>query len=148
MKARDVETMVASLTVLALLFAGCVGQQRAGAARTNGASSDSVKILSISPATDTALSTGDKVPFRVEVEYTLQTAQSGTITLVIQEGEQGREPLANETHVIQKGSGRLALVKEIQVPDTNAIKVFTPVSAQGATSTTVVDTRAYGVVRR
>jgi hypothetical protein len=136
------------LVSLALLFGGCVGHERAQAANTAGRSADTVKILSVSPTTESVLHPGEKVPVRVEVEYTLDSSQSGTITLVIQQGEYGGEPLANETRVVQKGSGKLVLAKEIDVPKTSAIQLFTPLSPQGATSTTVVDTRAYAVASR
>jgi hypothetical protein len=136
------------VVALAVLLTSCVAQERTAAGRAGQASSDSVQILSISPNIETVLSVGEKVPLRVEVQYILESAQSGTITLVVQQGEQGHEPLANETHVIQKGSGKLVLTKEIDVPNTKAIQVFTPLSARGATSTSVVDTRAYGVGKR
>jgi hypothetical protein len=145
MKATQTRSILVSLTVL---FAGCVGHERVETGKAAGPSADSIKILSISPTVETVLHSGTKVPFRVEVEYTLVTAHSGTITLVIQRGEQEHQPLASETHVIQEGSGKLVLTKEIEVPDTNAIQVFTPLSPQGATSTSVVDTRAYAVANR
>ena len=129
----------ASAFVLALALCGASSQQPDG---------DSVKILSLSPSPKQPLRVGEKVAFRVEVEYNLTSATTGSVTLVIQQGESGRSPLANETEVVQKGRARTVLSKDIVVPDTKALQVFTPLSVQGSTSTTIVDRRLYRVVLR
>jgi hypothetical protein len=108
---------------------------------------DSVKILSISPGTDMPLRVGEKVTFSVEVEYNLVSAGLGSVALVIQQGESGRPPLANETEVVEKGRAKTVLSKEIVVPATKALQVFTPLNIQGGTSTRIVDTRSYKVVK-
>jgi hypothetical protein len=133
---------------LAFLLAGSVLAFERKAIAEPGSAPDSVKIVSISPDQDTALRVGERVTFKVEVEYNLTSASSGSITLVIQQGESGRRPLANETQVVQKGKARLVLRKDVEVPDTTAIQVFTPLAAQGGTSTSIVDTRIYRVVKR
>lgn len=107
---------------------------------------DSVKILSILPTTDAPLRAGEKVTFKVEVEYNLNSANSGTVTLVIQQAESGRPGLANEVEVVMKGRDRIVLEKEIQIPQTKAVQVFTPLNVQGGTSTRVVDHRIYKVI--
>jgi hypothetical protein len=104
---------------------------------------DSVKIISISPSTGAPLRVGERITFKVEVEYDLVSAESGQVTLVIQQGESGRPSLANEVDVVQKGKGRLVLSKDLTVPDTKAIRVFTPLNVEGATSTRIVDSRSY-----
>jgi hypothetical protein len=134
--------------LLTVLLASCSGQQRQGSPKAADASADAVKILSLSPDVATAFHPGQNVSFSVDLEYSLATAQSGTITLVIQRGEQQYEPLANETRVIQKGSGKLSFKKQLTVPETSAILLFTPLTVQGGTSTSVVDTRAYAVAPR
>jgi hypothetical protein len=108
---------------------------------------DSIKILSISPMTETALRIGETLTLQVEVEYNLTSAESGTVTLVIQQGESGRPPLANEIEVVTKGRAKVVLSKELQVPETRALQVFTPLNVQGGSSTRVVDNRVYKVVR-
>ncbi len=138
----------AIIFALAVSTAGCGQQQNPALSPAPGASPDSVRIVSISPGTEAPLRVGERVTFKVEVEYNLTSAASGSITLVIQQGESGRVPLANETQVVQQGSARLTLSKDIEVPDTSAIQVFTPLTVQGGTSTRVVDTRAYQVVKR
>jgi len=108
---------------------------------------DSVKIVSISPTTDTPLRVGETVTLQVEIEYNLTSAESGTVTLVVQQGESGRRPLANELEVVMKGRAKLVLGKQLQVPETRALQVFTPLNVQGGTSTRVVDNRVYKVIR-
>lgn len=108
---------------------------------------DTVRIVSIAPEPEETLHAGDRVRIHVEVEYNLVSAASATIMLVVQQGESGKLPLANETQVVQKGAGTVVLGKEIEIPDTAAIQVFTPLTPQGATSTQVVDRRAYKVVK-
>ena len=108
---------------------------------------DTVRILSVSPTTDLPLRVGDTVTFQVEVECNLATANSGSVTLVIQQAESGRMPLANEIEVITKGRSRTVLSKQVQIPETKAIQVFTPLNVQGGTKTSVVDNRIYKVVR-
>jgi hypothetical protein len=110
-------------------------------------SKDSIRIVSISPDPTSPLSVGEHVVFRVEVNYTLTSSDTGIVTLVIQQGESGSEPLGNETQVIQRGSGNLVLTKSTEIPDTSAIQVFTPLAPQGRTSTSVVDTRAFRVTK-
>ena len=48
------------------------------------------------------------------------SADSGSVTLVIQHGESGLQSLANATEVVHKGRGRIAISKDILVPDTKA----------------------------
>ena len=141
MKRMRALALIGLLTGAALAF-----RQEARAAPDS--SPDSVKIVSISPDPATTLRVGEKATFKVEVEYILESASSGSITLVIQRGESGQLPLANETQVVQKGRARIILRKDVAVPDTSAIQVFTPLTAQGGTSSSIVDTRVYRVVKK
>ena len=108
---------------------------------------DSVRIVSISPTPDMPLRVGETLTLQVEVEYNLTSAESGTVTLVIQQGESGRQSLANEIEVIMKGRGKVVLSKQLQVPETKALQVFTPLNVQGGSSTRVVDNRVYKVTK-
>src|SRR6266496_1787418 len=91
-----------------------------------------VKIVSVSPDTGTALKVGDKVKVQVEVSYSL-SSEGGTVSLVVQAANNAS--LAHNMEVIQKGSGNATLSAEFVVPDSNAVQIFTPLSAQGQTST-------------
>ena len=143
MKTLRVNTVVLALAVVA---AGC-GETQSEAPPASSAARDSVRITSISPATEQPLRVGATVKFEVQVEYSLASSASGSVTLVIQQGESGHMPLANETTVIQKGKGTATLRKELAVPETAAIQIFTPLTGQGGSSTNVVDTRVYSVVK-
>lgn len=108
-------------------------------------SGNKVKIVSISPEISKPLSAGQNYDIEVTVEYTIK-AENGNITLVIQRGDSITSVLANTTEPITKGSGKITLKANIVVPSVNSITVFTPLSLQGETSTTVVDTRIYKVI--
>ena len=103
-----------------------------------------VKIVSVSPDTKSPLKVGDKVKVQVEVSYAL-TTDVGQITLVVQAANNAT--LANKMAVIKKGSGKLSLSADFVVPDSNAVQIFTPLSAQGQTATSTVAHRAYKVVK-
>jgi len=105
----------------------------------------SVKILSTIPEISTPLHVGEHVKLQVDISYTL-TANSGTLGLVVEAADNSNVTGAMEG--ITKGSGTLALQAEFVVPSTKVIQVFTPLSAQGQTSTTTVDWRAFKVVRK
>src|ERR1700730_1630049 len=101
------ETSLRAIVTLALIAGGCRDRQMPEQMSSKSSSLDTVKIVSISPETGSPLRVGDRVPFKVEVAYNLVSAGSGSVTLVIQQGESGHRPLANETQVVQKGSGTL-----------------------------------------
>jgi hypothetical protein len=140
------ELVLRTLLAVAVSVGGCQQQSRAGA-QSSGGSQDTVKIAALTPGTDAPLRVGDKVTFRVEAAYTLASANAGSITLVIQRGESGHPPLANETQVVEKGSGTVVLMKEVEIPDTAALQLFTPLSVQGSRNTSVVDSRVYKVTK-
>jgi hypothetical protein len=103
-----------------------------------------VKIVDVSPDPRSPLKVGDKVKVQVEVSYAL-TTDAGQITLVVQSANNAT--LANHTAVVKKGDGKLKLSASFVVPDSNAVQIFTPLSAQGQTATSTVDHRAYKVVK-
>jgi hypothetical protein len=103
-----------------------------------------VKIVSVSPDTRLALKVGDKVKLQVEVSYVL-TTDAGQITLVVQAANNAT--LANRAAAVQKGEGKLSLSAEFVVPDSDAVQIYTPLSAQGQKATSTVAHRAYKVVK-
>jgi hypothetical protein len=130
--------------IIALLVGTSAGHVLAQSTTSSGSS---VKIVNIAPEVSKPLYVGDKTRIVVEVEYVM-SQESGTITLVIQRGESGGSSLGNSTEVVFKGKGTIKLEAEIQIPDTKAIQVFTPLSFQGGASTSIVDYRAFKVTRR
>jgi hypothetical protein len=126
-----------SLLALALLIAWIGCQKKV----------DTVKIISIYPHTETALHAGKTVNVSVEIEYNLVTAASGTVAMIIQQEEEGSDPLKSVTRVIRKGKGTMVLEADVVVPRTNAVNVFTPLNVQGSINTDVVAVRTYEVVK-
>ena len=131
--------LAAGIILITTLLAAC--DQRSA---PSGPSGSFVKIVSVSPDTGTALKVGDKVKLQVEVNYAL-SSDGGTVSLVVQAANNAS--LAHNMEVIQKGSGKATLSAEFVVPDSNAVQIFTPLSAQGQTSTSTVDHRAYKVTK-
>jgi hypothetical protein len=107
---------------------------------------DSVKITRISPDPSAPLYPGQKIKVEVEVEYSLNSADSGSVSLVIQKLESGEAPLANESDVVTKGSGTVVLSKFIEIPYTKGLSVFTPLTGSTRSTTSVVATQLYKVV--
>ena len=132
---------------LLAIIALSLGMSAISLAQTATSSGSSVKIVGIVPELSGPLYVGEKQTIVVEVEYVM-SQDSGTITLVIQKGESGGRPLGSSTEVVLKGKGKIKLEAVIQVPDTKAIQVFTPLSYQDGAGTSIVDYRAYRVARR
>lgn len=104
-----------------------------------------VNIVSIDPPTSEILQVGLDYTITAEVSYSFN-ASEGEISLVIQRGESGHPPIYYTAHPISKGEGVIILKSEFTVPNTKSIQVFTPLTSQGDTSTSVVATRSYKAV--
>jgi len=128
-----------------LILLGCGASESPAKEQGGGASSskDSVKILSASPAVTETLKSGTSVKISYEVQYNLASADTGSLTLVVQGAS--NESLGNEFYVVHKGSGTETLEAEIVVPESRAVQVFTPLSPQGSSSTSIVESRLYKV---
>ena len=100
--------------------------------------------MSVSPDTKSPLKVGDKVKVQVEVSYAL-TVDVGQITLVAQAADNAT--LGNRATAVKKGEGRLTLSVEFVVPDSDAVQIYTPLSAQGQKATSTVAHRTYKVVK-
>ena len=88
---------------------------------------------------------GSEVEIKYEVEYTLESSDLGQITLVIQGAS--NEPIANENYIATKGTHIETLEATITVPDTRLIHVFTPLSIQGQSRTSIVQSRLHRVIK-
>ena len=106
---------------------------------------DSITILNVSPKQTEALKVGSEVEIKYEVEYTLESSDLGQITLVIQGAS--NEPIANENYIATKGTHIETLEATITVPDTRLIHVFTPLSIQGQSRTSIVQSRLHRVIK-
>lgn len=127
------------LPVVALILAGC---DEGGSADDSAPAGSTVKILSTSPVHSESLIRGDLVRLRAEVEYRLN-ADSGTLSLVVQESD--TSSISVQTEVVTRGTGTSVFETEFVVPDTKAILLFTPLTGQGQTKTSTVDTLAFKV---
>jgi len=137
---RQALIIVAVAAILAEFLVGC---ENTGFAGTDAPFGSSVRIVHISPPTSSVVHVDDRLSVLVEAEYSL-TADSGVVSLIIQGSD--IFPIAQDTQVVTKGAGKLTLKAEVVVPDTKAIQVFTPLSAEGQGITTTVDHRAYKVL--
>ena len=139
---RRRELFNVAIVAVAWAVAGC---QRTGPEATAAPGGSSVQIARISPDPSSPLQAGDRVNLEVSVNYTLN-AGSGVITLVVQSAD--NSTIANYSEVVTKGSGTVALKSSFAVPETNSVLVFTPLSAQGQSSTSTVDARAFKVLAK
>lgn len=103
-----------------------------------------VRIVSVTPDAKSPLKVGDKVKVQVEVSYAL-TVDVGQITLVAQAANNAT--LGNRSAAVKKGEGKLTLSVEFVVPESDAVQIYTPLSAQGQKATSTVAHRAYKVVK-
>ncbi|NOZ69147.1 MAG: hypothetical protein GXP46_07880 [Deferribacteres bacterium] len=149
MRDRDVtkSRYVVFAALLLVFVTGCTGTARQAYREKWTSEVHSVRIISISPDLSTALYVGENYDIETTVEYSFKEDR-GSISLVIQRGEFGYPPIGVVSKPITKGEGRLTLKANITVPETKAVQVFTPLTAQGDTSTRVLDMRLYKVVDR
>jgi hypothetical protein len=139
-KRRCAALLLAAIALPALF--GCEREERNIPTAPEGSF---VKIMSISPAPGQPLHSGEKINLKVEVNYSLN-AESGTLAIVVQGAD--NSGIAQNFEVVPKGTGNVTLEAGFVVPDTKAIQVFTPLSAQGQGSTSTVDSRAFKVVAK
>lgn len=145
---RDSKNRLAALglAVGLLLMLGCSD----GDSPTDPAPTvDSVAVESITPAAGQSLSAGSRVTFRARVRYTLATASTGTISMVIEDqasrniSTTSPQPRAQ----IQRGSGTVELVDTVNIPANGVtrVDVFLPLFPGGASSTNTVQVVRYTV---
>ena len=82
-------------------------------------------------------------------EYAVRE-DSAMLNLVIQKGEYSNSPdvlVGSASEVVSKGKGTVTLEKIINIPDTKALQVFTPLAIPGQTRTLIVDMKFYKVVK-
>ena len=127
--------------VLGSLAAGCDKKPQAP---PKPVSAGSVKIVSITPETATALKVGAKVKLQAEIAYRM-IAETGAVVLVVQAQDKS---VAQAAQAVRQGEGKVTLSVEFVVPEAKAIQVYTPLQALGQKTTATVDRRTYKVVAR
>ena len=103
-------------------------------------------IVTSSPPTSEPLEVGKNYTISVDVTYTL-VADEGRISILVQEPKNGVKPLAFHKQAISKGEGELTLSVDITVPETDRLVVLIPLMATGDTSTKVLSTKSYQVIK-
>lgn len=146
---KHVRPQKANMRLLVLTCITCVSlsacDSRSPGSASSAPSGSTVSIVEMTPSTGSLLSAGAAVSLKVKVAYTL-TSDSGTLGLVVQDSN--NVPLAQTMSVVLKGSATEEMNVSFTVPDTKAVQVFTPLSAQGQTATSTVSSRAYKVVAK
>jgi len=94
-----------------------------------------VRIARLSPDATMPLKVGEKVNLRVQLDYALTSADTGAVMLVVQSAD-------------NRNLGKATLAVDFVVPQTSAVKVFTPLSEQGQSSTATVALRTYKVMEK
>jgi len=134
--------------LLALIVVVCVGQVLVACGRATdrdsiaAPSGSTVSITDVTPSVSAPLTVGQQVNLQVSLAYAL-TADSGTLGLIVQDGT--NKPLAQSVGVVLKGGGTEKLAVSFTVPDTKAIHVYAPLSAQGQAATSTVASRSFRV---
>jgi hypothetical protein len=101
-----------------------------------------VSIIEIQPSTGQSLTVGDNIVLKIKVAYAL-TSDSGNLGVVVQ--DDSNTPLAQKIHVVLKGGGTEEFNLDFEVPNTNAIHIYTPLSAPGQPATSTMSTSSYRV---
>jgi hypothetical protein len=127
------------------IAAGGCSRSEAPQAQAAAPIGSTISITEIAPSTSEVLNVGQSVHLKVHVAYAL-TADSGTLGLVVQDANNA--PIAQSLDVVLKGSASQVLEADFVVPDTKAVHVFVPLSAQGQVATSTVTSRAFKVVPR
>ena len=114
-----------------------------------GPQTDSVTIESISPDPGAVLRAGSRVTFRARVRYTLATASSGRISIVIQDQNSRNisATIPQPNAQVPSGNGAVELADTVDLPATGItqVNVFFPLLPAGASSTSTVQVLRYPV---
>jgi len=137
----------ASLAMLAL--AACGGGSPSGPSPVptptpTPAVSDAVSLTSIVPAAGTRIAAGERVTLTATVAYTLASAPSGRIYLVLQDQldaglQDPGNPRTQPSVAVTRGSGTTTLTESIVVPATGVttLKLYFPLFPDGVQGTAI-----------
>jgi hypothetical protein len=109
---------------------------------------DAISLSSISPAAGTALQAGQEVAFTATVSYTLASAASGRVSMIIQDQlNRSLQPLGTHPTAVSGGTATVTLTDSIVIPATGVslVRVFLPLYPASATSTSVVALGEYPI---
>lgn len=113
----------AAAVLAAVMSAACGTSRLPSAATTAG---DSLRVVSIVPEQGTRFRLGQRVTFTVTVEYTLASADTGGIELLISDNSRRTYPSGSQAlALVSRGTGVATLTDSVTVPTPpgNAIPV-------------------------
>ena len=135
---RPTLAMVMTTLIVWLTAAGCGSSPMAPASMPDSVSS----ITDMVPVLGTKLLHGQTVTFTGTAGYSLLSADSGKIIMVIEDqADQVLQPAGTQpSATVGKGSGQVTLSQSITLPDegVTVVRVFFPLAPAGATSTNAV----------
>ena len=109
---------------------------------------DTIALISITPPDSTTLGPGQAVGFEATVSYELNSAETGRISMIIQD-QTGANIQSNPPPniAITRGSGMVTLSDTIAIPATGVtrVDVFLPLFPAGQSQTSVLVSVAYSV---
>jgi hypothetical protein len=128
---------------LFIVLAGC----RGGRSPSEPGGSDSITLTSISPTAGALLAHGSVVTFTATVAYTLSSASTGNIRLVVEDQNNNLLTVTQPTVSVTRGQGSVTLTDQITVPATGVsqVRVFLPLNPGSASTTNVVANANYPV---
>jgi hypothetical protein len=140
--------LLASLALMMLLALGCSDSD--SSPTEPEPTINSVIIETITPARDTTLSAGSRVTFRARVSYTLATASSGRISMVIEDqASRNISPTSPQPSIqVSRGGGVVELTDTVTIPANGVTRVdlFVPLLPAGSSSTSIVQVVRYTVL--
>jgi hypothetical protein len=129
-----------TLSLLTVL-AGCSGGS------PSELQTDSIAITNISPTVGSDLVPGSVVTITASASYSLTTANTGTIRLVIEDQNNNSLTPTQKAVGVNKGQGSVSLFDQITLPTTGvtAVQVFISLTPGSASTTNVVASTIYPV---
>jgi hypothetical protein len=132
--------------ILCLSLLGCSGD---GDSPTDPLpTNDAMLLESITPSPFEPLVAGSRVTFRVRSRYALATANTGHVTLVIEDQNLRLfSPTAQQRATVTRGEGRVEIADTVDIParGVTLVHVFTPLFPAGSSSSTAVQQATYTV---
>jgi len=98
----------------------------------------SIKLISSSPEPGAGLHPGQSVEFKVDLSYTLEVTDEGSIVLVFQDdSDKSLKPGSTQQHVdVKRGAGSVTLQDTLVVPEgVKEIRLFIPIVPKGMSTT-------------
>jgi hypothetical protein len=139
-----------SILVLGLFLQGCSGDDKSSPTEPLP-TTDTVAIETITPERGTTLTPGSRVTFQVRGRYTLASASTGRIGLVIEDQnfKNISSSVPQPSATVIRGGGTLQIADTITIPANNVttVHVYLPLIPNGSSSSTAVDRVTYSVAR-